>query len=126
MGETRIEIEIKGKRKKETVNVLVDTGATLTVISEKILESLGIRKTEEVEVELADGKVVKRFLGEAKITLDSKSLTTRVIFGKKSDTQVLGTVVLEELGLAVDPIRKRIIPVRYLFMKMGTVENKAG
>jgi len=86
------------------------------VVSEKTLETLGIKKIEEIEIELADGGVAKRFLGEARIILDGKSLTTRVIFGNETDTQVLGTVVLEELGLAVGPVRKRLIPEKYLFI----------
>jgi len=115
MGETRIEIEIIAKKRK-IVNVLVDTGATLTVLPSDMLTSSGVKKIKMVEVELADGGVIKRYLGEAKIKLNENVVTTRVIFGEKTDASVLGTVVLEELGLAVDPIRKRLIPVRYLFI----------
>lgn len=122
MGETAVEIQVAGKRKKQRVRVLVDTGATLTVISGKILQAIGIKPQEKVEVDLADGRVVKRSVGEAKIFLDGKQLTTRVLFGEKTDAQVLGTVVLEELGLAVDPVRKHLIPVRFLFIFSRVLE----
>jgi clan AA aspartic protease len=116
MGETRVEVVIAAGRKRKAVNLLADTGATLTVITERILRSLKIRKIEEVEVELGDGRVVRRSIGEARVMLNGKGVTTRVIFGKRNDAQVLGTVVLEELGLAVDPIRRRLVPVRYLLI----------
>jgi hypothetical protein len=37
-----------------------------------------------------------------------------VIFGRRGDAALLGVVALEELGLTLDPLRRRLRPLRPL------------
>jgi hypothetical protein len=38
-----------------------------------------------------------------------------VVFGEPEDAAVLGLTVLDQLSLAVDPARRRLVPGRFLF-----------
>ncbi|MEW6042254.1 MAG: hypothetical protein AB1633_12120 [Elusimicrobiota bacterium] len=37
--------------------------------------------------------------------------TTTVIFGKEIDATIMGVVTLEECGLTVDPINRKLVPL---------------
>ena len=73
----------------------MDTGATLSVIPRTVLESLGI--------------------GPARSVVEADATPCRVLFGEAEDVVVLGLTALEQLGLAVDPIGRRLVPGRFLF-----------
>ncbi|MEW6686191.1 MAG: clan AA aspartic protease [Candidatus Edwardsbacteria bacterium] len=113
MGETiaRIKISSSTNRKSAELEVLVDTGATYTTISESILQNLGIETIDRVSIELADGRIIERDLGEAIIEVEGKKRTTPVIFGKENDATILGLVTLESCGLTVDPINRKLVPL---------------
>jgi hypothetical protein len=38
----------------------------------------------------------------------------RVVFGEPEDAVLLGLTVLEQLGLAVDPVERRLVPADFL------------
>ncbi len=98
------------------VELVVDTGATYTVIPSRLLESLGIRPMRIARLRLADGRVVERPLGEVGIEIEGfRASATPVIFGDEG-IYLLGSVTMEQLGLAPDPIAKRLRPVEaFLF-----------
>ncbi len=47
----------------------------------------------------------------ALLTVDEETAATTCIFGDPDSMPLLGAVTLEECGLAVDPVRKRLVPV---------------
>ena len=127
MGIVKIDIEVLGRNgatgKREPVEVLVDTGATLTMLPRPLLNRLGVEPDREpdgtprqVNVRLGDGKTVHRDVGEARLKVQGEELTTRVMFGEPQDATVLGGIVLETLGVAVDPVQKRLIPTEFLYI----------
>ena len=61
-----------------SVEALVDTGAYYTMVDSDLLESLGIQPTEQVELHLADGRVVECNMGEARVGKSSASHCCRV------------------------------------------------
>ena len=81
-----------------------------------ILRRLGIRATDRMAVRLADGRVVHRSVGEVRLRIDGKTVTSRVIFGKPHDATVLGLVVLESLGLTVDPSKGKVVKGEVLLL----------
>ena len=52
--------------------------------------------------------------GEAVVAVDADSTPCRVLCGEPGDAAVLGLTVLEQLGLAVDPVQRRVIPAEFL------------
>lgn len=117
MGEVRVQIVVANPRtgaRSEEVTVLADTGATLTVIPGNILQQLGIQKLRKISLVLADGRRAERDVGDAAVGVNGESVPCRVIFGESGDAALLGLTVLEQLGLAVDPVQRRLIPTDFL------------
>jgi clan AA aspartic protease len=96
-------------RLKRDVRFLVDTGAFFTVVPRDMLSALNIRPVGEETVQFADGRKARRKVGEARLRLDSRWVTTLVLFGKKGSQPLLGTYSLEGLGLTVDSRRRRLV-----------------
>ena len=90
------------------VEAMVDTGATYTVLPRRLLMELGVSVTRQARFELADGRLVDLDVGEARATVGGTSAVTQVAFGEDDTAPLLGAVTLEELLLAVDPVKKRL------------------
>ena len=102
------------------VELLVDTGATYTLIPRDVLEALNIRVLRRARLRLADNRVnrvIERPVGEVGIEIEGyRASATPVVFGYPG-VYVLGSVTMEQLGLAPDPITKRLRPVEALLMQ---------
>ncbi len=100
------------------VDLLVDTGATISFVPTEVLANLGIApRGPEREFETASGAVIRRRLGVASLAVDGHETITPVVFGEPGDAAILGAVALESLGLIVDPIARRLIPRRFLALR---------
>lgn len=117
MGTFRYTIEIGDQQGQrwETVEALVDTGATYTTLPISLLERIGISAIESQRFTLADGREVDLEVGFALAGIDGRTRPTVVVFST-SDNAILGAVTLEEFGLAVDPVARRLIRVPALLM----------
>lgn len=93
--------------------VQADTGATLTVFPRDLLLQIGVAPQGERRFKLADGRTMLRPVGEARILVNGDAVVTRVVFGDSDDACLLGVTALEELGLLVDPIQRKLIPTTY-------------
>ncbi len=100
----------------EQIAVSVDTGSSLTFAPREMLERLGVQPTEREEFELANGSIEVREVGETRVRLEGRVLTTRIGFGEPGDASVLGAYTLEGSSLAVDPVNQRLIRVRRRWM----------
>lgn len=113
----RVQIVVMNPRtgaRSEEIIALADTGATLTVVPGGLLRELGIEEVRRVRLMLADGRRAERDVGEAAVAVDGESVPCRVIFGEAGDATLLGLTVLEQLGLAVDPVQRRLVPTDFL------------
>ena len=101
------------------VELLVDTGTTYTLLPSNLLEKLGVQPSRWVKLRLANGRVAERPLGEIGIEIEGyRARATPVVFGE-SDICLLGSVTMEQLGLAPDPIAKKLKPVEaYLLLAL--------
>ena len=95
----------------ESVQALVDTGATFTIVPAEILLSLGVARDKRGAFELADGSLRSFDIGETRVRVNGGETNSPVVFGEDGMSPILGAVTLEILGLAVDPARKRLIEV---------------
>jgi predicted aspartyl protease len=117
MGEVRVEVVVVNPHtgaQSEPVTALADTGATLAVLPGPILDRLRIQRLRKVGLILADGRRTERDVGDAAITLNEESVPCRVVFGEPDDASLVGLTVLEQLGLAVDPVGRRLVPADFL------------
>ena len=103
--------------RSETVDALVDTGASYSQVPGSILQRLGIFPTDTVEAELADGRVVEDPIAEIRVEINGRATFTWVTFGPENVASLLGAHALEGVRLAVDPSRRRLIPSRILRMR---------
>jgi len=98
------------------VELVVDTGTTYTVPPSSLLQKLGVAVLRMIRLRLADGRVVERGLGGVGIEIEGyRASATPVVFGEEG-VFLLGSVTIEQLGLASDPIEKRLKPVEALLM----------
>lgn len=118
MGITKVDVKISNPEHPKNFlkeKFLVDSGASFTVIPADMVKTLKLKPVYEKEFVLADGKVVKREIGVANISLNGTSLPSPVVLGKKNDSKLLGALTLEEHGLALDPFERKIYKAK-LFM----------
>ncbi len=116
MGITYIEGQVKGPNgKEESVRFLVDSGATYSVLPQKIWQSLGLEPQRTMSFSLADGTAVDRRVSEAYIKLPQGQAHTPMILGEKDDEALLGVVTLEILGLVFNPFDRTLKPMRMLW-----------
>jgi clan AA aspartic protease len=117
MGEVRVEVGIVNPRtgaRSEPLVALADTGATLSVVPAPLLHRLGVQRLRQVSVVLADGRHARRDVGEATVVVNEDAAPCRVVFGEPGDAVLLGLTVLEQLGLAVDPVQRHLVPADFL------------
>ena len=118
MGTFRIEMGIgdpQGQR-YEYVEALVDSGSTYNIMPASMLRRLGIEVQGIGTFKIADGRRIKREMGEARVRLNGEDFTAPVIFGDEGVQPLLGAVTLEIFRLAIDPVEMRLIPVDGLMM----------
>jgi len=113
MGLFRVRVRIYNLRDVERareLEMVVDTGATYSVVPREVAEDLGIPATQERVFVLADGRRMTRRLGPAGFAYDGREAASLVVLGETEDVPLLGAVALEELGFEVDPIGKALRP----------------
>lgn len=103
----------------EVVEALVDTGASYTVAPASLLRRLGITPREQIEFELADGRIIELGIAEARVRVDGREAVTLAVFGEEGVSPLLGAYTLEGVRLAVDPLGQRLIPTRALLMRVN-------
>ena len=100
----------------ETVEALVDTGASFSWVPRDLLERLGVQAQDRWEFEVADGRIIQRDVGRTWVRIDGRNEITLVVFGDEGSPPLLGAYTLEGLLLAPDPVNRRLIRVRGLAM----------
>ena len=114
MGVTYVIARIGKGEKARDVELLVDSGATYTLLPEKIWKDLGLKPMAEMTFMLANGEPAKRKISEVWFEYEGMKGTTRVILGEGSDEALLGAFTLEMLGLVLNPFSRELIPMRMM------------
>jgi clan AA aspartic protease len=112
MALTFIEGVVSGKKKKVTIEFLVDSGAIYTLIPEKHWKAIDLKPKRKMTFTLADGTKVQRRISECHISLPQGDGHTPVILGEPGDEALLGAVTLEILGLVLNPFKRSLEPMR--------------
>jgi len=96
------------------VTALVDTGSTYTTLPGSLLDRLGVVQEGYRRFELADNRVVEYPIGYARLRLNGNDTVAQVVFAPEDTSPLLGATTLENLSLAVDPVRQQLVPVTAL------------
>ena len=100
-----------GRDGAETVEALVDTGATFTIMPAPVLDRLGVVRDRTVTLRLTNGEIEQRSIGEVRARLDGAVSTIICVFGAADSPAVIGAHTLETFLPAVDPVAGRLVPV---------------
>jgi clan AA aspartic protease len=96
----------------EPVDALVDTGATYTWLPRDVLERLGVQPQGQRPFVLADGREVEYGVAWVRVRIDGQTEYSLCIFGEPGTDPLLGVFTLEAFGLGVDPVNRKLVPVR--------------
>lgn len=118
-----IEISLTPGGPYRALEALVDTGATYTWIPENVLREMGAEPEFEMPFVFADGRRVNKQVTTIRARVDGRERYTPCIWGDPDTTPLLGVVTLEEMGLGVDPVNRRLIEVPGLLMRCGPMES---
>ncbi len=115
MGLTKIKTEV-GRRNPQEVDFLVDSGASYTVLPEKVWKSLGLKPFEKMEFVLADGSTIARGISEVWLKYRGRGRTVQVVLGEGKDKALLGVLTLEALGLVLNPFTRELAPMKLMMV----------
>ena len=120
MGQFRVTARLTGSTgRTESVELLVDTGATFLVVPQAIADRLDIAPQRQLPVVIAGGTRMTWPVGEIRVAIEGQETTTPC-FIAPSGPLLLGAVALESLLLTVDPIAKRLVPTDgYVLVSSG-------
>jgi predicted aspartyl protease len=117
MGMTTVRVRlanVNDRNRHTDVDMTVDSGAIYSVVPAPILRSIGVRPERTETFWLADGRSVRRRVGHVVFDIQGSDGISRVIFGRTGDACLLGMVTLEELGLSLDPLKRRLRPLKLM------------
>jgi len=96
--------------KVEELDLFVDTGAAYSWIARGRLESLGITPSRRMSFRTIEGRVLERDLGIVYVATDGYSVPDIVVMAEPGEMEVIGAHSIEGLGLAADPVQKKLVP----------------
>ena len=113
MGTFRIDVEVEnpgrsGERRLFR-QVLVDTGAELSVLPRHLLAELGITAYKAIRFRQADGTTFTRSIGRAFILAAGTATNDDVVLGEPDDLLLLGARTLEGLNVRIDPVSRQLV-----------------
>jgi predicted aspartyl protease len=91
----------------------VGSGALYSFVPEDYLERIGVEPSATRNLVLADGRQETRLLGFCDLQVEGLegSIPCPVVFAPKGSLFLLGATALENFGVEVDPIQKRLKPI---------------
>ena len=117
MGLTQVSLKItnpKDNNKFVQGDFLVDSGASYTVLPQRMVNKLKIKPSWTQKFSLADGKKVTRDIGSAVIEFRGRKMATPVVLGLKHDSPLLGVITLESFGLSLNPFQRKIYETKLM------------
>lgn len=113
MGQFRVTLTVypRDGGTARSIEALVDTGAGYSVVPRPVLEALGCRPLRTQRVILADGRAEEWTVTQVDVECEGRRATTPVLMGPPAGPILLGATTLEELGLGIDPLNRRLVPV---------------
>ena len=97
--------------KSVEVEAIIDTGATMLVLPQSIVEQLHLRKMRDVSVRYANNATeVKPIYGVVTVEIQGRAGEFNVLEEPDGSQPLVGQIVLEQLDLLVEPSTRKVIP----------------
>lgn len=122
MGTFKTKLRVWNPAQPEKVyepEVWVDTGAAFSWISRSQLERLGIAPLRRIPFQTIEGRILERDVAAVFIGTDGYIGPDVVVMAEPDDTEVMGAHSIEGLGLAADPVQKKLVPTIMLALTAG-------
>jgi len=96
--------------RKATIDVMVDTGATMLVINEQLFRQLGLDVMGKREITLAnDAKETCKVTEPLEINWENRSVAMSALVVENASDFLLGVLPLEGMDLMVDTVNQRLV-----------------
>ena len=114
---------VVGPAGEETVEALVDTGASFSSMPTSLLSRLGLTPHRRASLKLADGRVAEYGVGHVHARIDGVEEDSLFIFGAEDAPPVIGAHTLQSMLLGVNPVDHTLVPVEGFFMASTTEDQ---
>ena len=114
MGITYVEGIVTGPTGKRSVEFLIDSGATYSLLPYDVWTAIGLAPKRSASFALGDGSRIERSISECPIAFPMGEGHSPVILGEPGDSALLGVVTLENLGLIFNPFSRTLHPMKLL------------
>jgi predicted aspartyl protease len=94
----------------EELEAFVDTGAAFSWISRARLERLGVGPIRRMPFRTIEGRVLERDMATVYVAANGYSVPDVVVMAEAGEMEVMGAHSIEGLGLAADPVQKKLVP----------------
>lgn len=94
----------------EELDAFVDTGAAFSWISRARLERLGVSPTRRMPFRTIEGRLLECDMATVYVSTENYSVPDVVVMAEPGEMEVMGAHTIEGLGLAADPVQKRLVP----------------
>ena len=102
----------ENKIRQATVDVMVDTGATMLVINKLLFQQLGLDVMGERRITLAnDTKEMCKLTEPVEINWGNRSVAMSAIVREDASDFLLGVLPLEGMDLMVDTVNQKLVGV---------------
>jgi clan AA aspartic protease len=96
--------------RKATVDVMVDTGASMLVINKQLFQQLGLNAIGEREITLAnDARETCKLTEALEINWEDRSVIMSAIVVEDAPDFLLGVLPLEGMDLIVDTVNQKLV-----------------
>lgn len=113
MGTFKAKLRVWNPAQPEKVyepEVWVDTGAAFSWVSRSQLEAMGIAPLRRMPFRTIEGHIVERDIAAVFIGANGYTGADMVVMAEAGDSEVMGAHSIEGLGLAADPVQKKLVP----------------
>jgi aspartyl protease family protein len=94
----------------EEIQAMVDTGAAFSRIHRERLDRLGVQFLRRIGFRAIDGSIIERDTAAVWVGSNGFTAPDIVVMAERNDLEVIGVHTIEGLGLAADPVQKKLIP----------------
>lgn len=106
----------------EELDAFVDTGAAFSWISRARLVRLGVEPSRKMSFRTIEGRLLERDIATVYVSTDKYSVPDVVVMAEEGEMEVMGAHTIEGLGMAADPVQKKLVPA--VMLALGSSEGE--
>ncbi len=110
----------------EEFELWVDTGAAYSWLSRRRLESMGVVASDRMELRTIEGKLIQRDVAPVFLRHNGRTGGDTVVLAEEGDLEVMGAHTLESLGLAADPVQKKLVRTVGMALAAPVLDSRQG